>query len=242
MDEIDELKQLKEMKELLNCNGDGGDGGGDDGEDDDIVLPTEEEIAELYPQEWTTTDISVKPLFWADGPYRLITRRDKHFTISMGGPVGFPTHTNVPWIRIDGSFDTQRAAMTHAARVHGVQPCVATGVVTAGAELVFPLASTTEQHCERLLSIRQCLDDELRAKEIDMALRHREAKRVSRDTEEYVRVRRRLVFTKREDLLPPGDTPTLPRLPGEPSAWDLWKVEHPDLYQEGLAWETPIPM
>lgn len=206
-------------------------------EDDDIIVPTEEEISELYPQDEELQSL----LFWADGPYRAVPCSD-YFTISMGGPVGYPTVSNVPWIRIDGAFDNIRGAQTHAARIHKAQPAVAVGVIRAGSQIVFPLCSSIEQQDALLLQIYTCLDDETRAKEIDMALRHREAKRVTKDTEEFIRVKRRLVFTGREDLLPTGNTPTLPRLPGEKSEWEVWKAEHPDLYEEGLKWESPISM
>ena len=108
----------------------------------------------------------------------------------MGGPVGYPTRSNCCWFRIDGFFSNERAAHAHAETIRKQQRSVAVGVVHANQKIVFPLCTTVEQHDQALLDAHQMLDDELRAKEIDMALRQREAKRVSRDTEEFIRVRR----------------------------------------------------
>lgn len=70
------------------------------------------------------------------------------------------------------------------------------GVIRTNQKMVFPLATHVQQHDEMLNEIHTILDQELRVKEIDMALRKREAKRVSRDTEEYIRVRRYRIVLK----------------------------------------------
>lgn len=102
----------------------------------EIEIPSEEEFQTLCCVKLSMADggrypdaVSDKNVFWADGPYKMYENKSNPYcTISMGpffsaiahlvgGPTNYPTKSNCCWFRIDGLFNNERAAQSHAATI-----------------------------------------------------------------------------------------------------------------------------